>query len=63
MIIRKLSDRKPRIIIFQGSPRKIDSCANQITKSQKVADYILDKWSPFANFDFIDLSIGMHQTI
>jgi multimeric flavodoxin WrbA len=58
MIIRKLSDRKPRIIIFQGSPRKIDSCANQIPKSQKVADYILDKWSPFANFDFIDLSIG-----
>ena len=53
MQIRKLTDKKPNILIFQGSPRKVDSCANQIPKSQIVAEYILEKWIPFANFEFI----------
>ena len=55
MQIRKLTDKKPKILIFQGSPRKVNSCANQIPKSQIVAEYILEKWIPFANFEFIDL--------
>lgn len=57
MIIRKLTDSKPNIIIFQGSPRKENSCANQISKSQKVSEYLLEKWSPFANLEIIDLSV------
>jgi multimeric flavodoxin WrbA len=58
MIIRKLSDSKPNILIFQGSPRKEESCANQTSKSEKLVKYIYDKWSPFANIEVIDLSIG-----
>jgi multimeric flavodoxin WrbA len=58
MQIRKFTDRKPHILIFQGSPRRLNSCANQIPKSQIVAEYILEKWLPFADFEFIDLSVG-----
>jgi multimeric flavodoxin WrbA len=58
MIIRKLSDNKPNILLFQGSPRKQDSCANMESKSEKLVKYILSKWSPFANIEVIDLSIG-----
>jgi multimeric flavodoxin WrbA len=58
MQIRKFTDRKPHILIFQGSPRRLNSCANQIPKSQIVAEYILEKWMPFADFEFIDLSVG-----
>jgi multimeric flavodoxin WrbA len=58
MNIRKLSDKKPKILLFQGSPRKIDSCANQKSKSERVIEYILDKWMPFVNFEVIDLGIS-----
>lgn len=58
MIIRKLTDSKPNILVFQGSPRKENSCANQISKSSKIIDWVVDKYSPFADFDVIDLSIG-----
>jgi multimeric flavodoxin WrbA/intein/homing endonuclease len=58
MIIRKISDNKPKILIFQGSPRRENSCAGQIPKSQKVAEYLLEKWSPFAQLEIIDLSVG-----
>jgi multimeric flavodoxin WrbA len=58
MIIRKLTDNKPKILIFQGSPRRENSCANQTSKSEKLVNYIVDKWSPFANIEVIDLSIG-----
>lgn len=58
MNIRKLTDKKPTIMVFQGSPRKIDSCANQKSKSEKVVEHIINKWMPFANFDVVDLGIG-----
>jgi multimeric flavodoxin WrbA len=58
MIIRKLSDKKPNILIFQGSPRKENSCANQDPKTKKLVDFIYNEWAPFANIDVIDLSIG-----
>jgi len=58
MIIRKITDNKPKILIFQGSPRRENSCAGQIPKSQKVAEYLLEKWSPFAQLELIDLSVG-----
>lgn len=58
MIIRKLSDNKPKILLFQGSPRKEDSCANQKSKSEKLVEYLVEKWSPFAEIDVIDLGIG-----
>lgn len=58
MIIRKLSDKKPNILIFQGSPRREDSCANQDSKTKKLVDFLYNEWAPFANIDVIDLSIG-----
>ena len=59
MIIRKLTDNKPKILIFQGSPRRENSCANQTSKSEKLVNYIVDKWSPFANIEVIDLSMDI----
>lgn len=58
MKIRKISDRNPRILIFNGSPRRIDSCANQKSKSHKLVDYIIEKYLPFVDFDVVDLSVG-----
>jgi len=58
MKIRKLTDNKPKILLFQGSPRRQDSCANMESKSEKLVKYLLDKWSPFANIEVIDLSVG-----
>jgi len=57
-MIRKITDKKPNIIIFQGSPRKINSCANQVPKTQKIAEYLIEKWSVFSNLELIDLSVG-----
>ena len=57
MIIRKFGDKKPKIVLFQGSPRTDESCSDQISKSEKVCQHILDTWSPFVNFDYIDLSV------
>lgn len=57
MIIRKISDTKPNILVFQGSPRSEDSCANQTPKSAKVIDWVVEKYSPFIDFDVIDLSV------
>ena len=58
MIIRKLGGFKPNIVLFQGSPRSDKSCAGQKSKSEKVCEYLLDKWSPFVNFEYVDLSVG-----
>jgi multimeric flavodoxin WrbA len=58
MIIRKLGEYKPKILVFQGSPRREDSCAGMDSKSHKVVEYLIDKWSPFADLEAIDLSVG-----
>ena len=58
MIIRKLTDRKPKIVIFNGSPRRLKSCANQTSKTQKLVEYVIEKYLPFVDFDVIDLSVG-----
>ena len=58
MIIRKLGDRKPKIMIFNGSPRRLKSCANQTSKTQKLVEYVIEKYLPFVDFDVIDLSVG-----
>ena len=58
MVIRKLSDRKPKILIFNGSPRRLKSCANQTSKTQKLVEYVIEKYLPFVDFDVIDLSVG-----
>lgn len=61
MNIRKLSDKKPKVLIFQGSPRDKETCANMESKSHKVVDYITTKWSPFINFKVIDLAVNQSK--
>ena len=58
MPIQKFQNKKPRIILFQGSPRKIDSCANQKSKSERILEHLTQKWSYLADFDIIDLGIS-----
>lgn len=58
MKIRKLGDKKPKIVLIQGSPRKERSCSNQTSKSEKLMNYVLQKWSPFIDFEIVDLSVG-----
>lgn len=61
MIIRKLGDKKPKVLIFQGSPRDKDTCANMESKTHKVVEYMKSKWSTFINFNIIDLSVNQSK--
>jgi multimeric flavodoxin WrbA len=61
MIIRKLSDKKLNVVLIQGSPRDKDTCPGMTSKTHKIVDYIVDKWSPFINFKVIDLSVNLDK--
>lgn len=61
MDIRKISDRLPKVVIIQGSPRDIDTCPNMNSKSLKVIDYIKDKYSFDIDIDVIDLSVNQSK--
>jgi multimeric flavodoxin WrbA len=61
MKVRKLSGVKPKVLIFQGSPRDKDTCPNMDSKTHKVIEHIIDKWSPFINFKVIDLSVNQSK--
>lgn len=58
MKIRKLGDSKPKVVIFQGSPRDKDTCPNMESKTAKIVDYVVGKWSPFVDFSVVDLSVN-----
>lgn len=61
MIIRKLGDKKPNVIIFQGSPRDKETCANMDSKSHLIVEYMVENWSPFINFKVIDLAVNQFK--
>jgi multimeric flavodoxin WrbA len=61
MRIRKITDKKPKIVIIQGSPRDKDTCPNMISKTHKVIEYVTNKWSPFIDFKIIDLSVNQSK--
>jgi multimeric flavodoxin WrbA len=61
MRVRKLGDDKPTVLLFQGSPRDKDTCPNMVSKTHKIVQYIIDKWSPFANFKIIDLAVNQSK--
>jgi multimeric flavodoxin WrbA len=61
MIIRKLGDKKPNVVLFQGSPRDKETCSGMDSKSETVVNYLLEQWSPFINFKVIDLSVNQHK--
>lgn len=59
--ILKISDKKPKLVIFQGSSRDEDSCPGQKSKTARVVDYVIDKWSFAIDFDLIDLSVNFKK--
>jgi len=59
MKIRKLGDRKPKVVLFQGSPRDKDTCPGMDSKTHKIVEFVVEKWSPFIDFKVIDLSINL----
>lgn len=61
MKVRKLSGIKPKVLIFQGSPRDKDTCPNMDSKTHSVVEYVIDKWSPFIDFIVIDLSVNQNK--
>jgi intein/homing endonuclease/multimeric flavodoxin WrbA len=61
MNIRKLGGFKPRVLVFQGSPRDKDTCPNMQSKTHNLIEYMVDKWSPFINFEVIDLSVNLDK--
>jgi multimeric flavodoxin WrbA len=61
MKIRKLTDRKIKLLVFQGSARDLDSCPNMESKSSKILDHIVDKFSNFIDFEIIDLSVNQSK--
>lgn len=61
MIIRKLGSKKPKVLVFQGSPRDKETCPNMDSKSHSVVEYITEKWSPFINFKVIDLAVNQSK--
>jgi multimeric flavodoxin WrbA len=61
MKIRKIGDQKPKILVFQGSPRDVDTCPNMDSKSHSIVDYMVSKWSPFIDFQVIDLSVNPNK--
>lgn len=58
MIIRKLGGTKRKIVLVQGSPRTENTCSDQKSKTEKLCEHLLDKYSPFINFEYINLSVG-----
>lgn len=61
MEIRKLTDKKPNIVLIQGSPRDKDTCPNMESKTHKIVEHMSTKWSPFADFTILDLSVNQYK--
>jgi multimeric flavodoxin WrbA len=61
MKVRKIGDKKPKVLLFQGSPRDKETCSNMNSKSHSVIEYIMSKWSPFVNFKVIDLAVNQSK--
>lgn len=61
MKIRKIGDWKPRVLLFQGSPRDAETCSNMDSKTHGVVEYMLSKWSPFIDFQVVDLAVNINK--
>ena len=61
MIIRKLGDKKPTVVLFQGSPRDKETCSGMDSKTDTIVEYMVENWSPFINFKVINLSVNQHK--
>lgn len=61
MKIRKIGNERPKVLLFQGSPRDKDTCPNMDSKTHKVVEYMTSKWSPFIDFEVIDLAVNQNK--
>jgi len=61
MKVRKLGDKKPKVLIFQGSPRDKETCSGMDSKTHGVVEHMVEKWSPFVNFKIIDLAVNQSK--
>lgn len=52
------SERKPKVVLFQGSPRSKESCAGMTSKSDRVVEHALENWSDVFDFSLVDLAVG-----
>lgn len=62
MIIKKFNPKKPKVIMIQGSPRDSDSCADMISKTEKIVKYIEMAWSSYFDFEVLDLKVNSEKS-
>ncbi len=60
-LFEELNKSKPKVIIFQGSPRDKDTCPNMDSKTHTIVEYIIEKYSDMYDFDIIDLSVNQSK--
>lgn len=53
--------KKAKILLFQGSPRDLDTCPDMFPKTKKIIFYILNKWGDKFDFKVIDLSVNQNK--
>ena len=58
MIIRKIGDAKPKVLVFQGSPRDPETCSGMESKTERILKAVVDRYSPFIDFVVVDLSVN-----
>ena len=61
MIIRKFSDKRPKIVIFQGSPRDKDTCPHMESKTDKIIEWLVEQYSFMVDFVVIDLAVNQSK--
>jgi multimeric flavodoxin WrbA len=57
-LFEELNNEKPKVLLFQGSPRDKDTCPNMESKTHQIIEYIVDKFSDEFEFDVIDLAVN-----
>ena len=57
MKIRKLGEKRWKVVVFQGSPRDERNCPGMEPKTKRIMEKTLEKWSPFFEFGVVDLAI------
>lgn len=60
-LFEEVKNKKPKVLLFQGSPRDKDSCAGMDSKTSTIIEYITDKYSDEFNFEVIDLSVNTEK--
>ena len=60
-LFEELNFNRPRVVLFQGSPRDKDTCPGMQSKTHDIVEYVVDKYSNDFDFDVIDLSVNLRK--